>query len=178
MPASSRWATPPSSASAPTSRACSPSTRSSTSRCWRCCCPALAAMLLGFVTSFLVLRGSRPHAHHGDARRRLDAARNRQPLRLAHRRRRRPAGRRDQARCSASSAFDMFGHTAYCYSLAVLFVLFLLARRIVNSPFGLSLRSRSRVIRCVRPPSAFPSTAGSSRSTRSPPAMPASPARC
>ena len=33
----------------------------------------------------------------------------------------------------------MFGHTAYCYCLAVLFVLFLLARRMVNSPFGLSL---------------------------------------
>ena len=37
--------------------------------------------------------------------------------------------------------FDMFGHTAYCYALGVLFVLFLLARRIVNSPFGLSLLS-------------------------------------
>jgi branched-chain amino acid transport system permease protein len=35
--------------------------------------------------------------------------------------------------------FDLFGHTAYVYSLIVLFVLFLLARRIVNSPFGLSL---------------------------------------
>ena len=32
--------------------------RSSPSRCWRCCWPACAAMLLGFVTSFLVLRGS------------------------------------------------------------------------------------------------------------------------
>jgi branched-chain amino acid transport system permease protein len=37
--------------------------------------------------------------------------------------------------------FDIAGHTAYAYSLVVLFVLFLLARRIVNSPFGLSLRS-------------------------------------
>ena len=35
--------------------------------------------------------------------------------------------------------FDMFGHAAYCYSLAVLFALFLLARRLVHSPFGLSL---------------------------------------
>ena len=35
----------------------------------------------------------------------------------------------------------MFGHTAYVYSLVVLFVLFVLARRIVHSPFGLSLRS-------------------------------------
>lgn len=37
--------------------------------------------------------------------------------------------------------FDMFGHTAYYYSLGVLFVLFLIARRVVNSPFGLSLRA-------------------------------------
>jgi branched-chain amino acid transport system permease protein len=37
--------------------------------------------------------------------------------------------------------FDMFGHTAYIYTLAWLFVLFLLARRIVNSPFGLSLQA-------------------------------------
>jgi len=37
--------------------------------------------------------------------------------------------------------FDMFGHTAYIYSLAWLFVLFLAARRIVNSPFGLSLKA-------------------------------------
>jgi branched-chain amino acid transport system permease protein len=37
--------------------------------------------------------------------------------------------------------FDLYGHTAYTYSLIVLFVLFLLARRIVYSPFGLSLRS-------------------------------------
>ena len=31
-------------------------------------------------------------------------------------------------------AFDIFGKTAYIYCLAVLFVLFLIARRIVNSP--------------------------------------------
>jgi branched-chain amino acid transport system permease protein len=37
--------------------------------------------------------------------------------------------------------FDMFGHTGYAYSLIVLFVLFLIARRIVTSPFGLSLVS-------------------------------------
>lgn len=37
-------------------------------------------------------------------------------------------------------AFDLRGSTAYVYSLAVLFVLFAVARRIVNSPFGLSLR--------------------------------------
>jgi branched-chain amino acid transport system permease protein len=36
--------------------------------------------------------------------------------------------------------FDMFGRTAYAYSLAVLFICFLLARRIIHSPFGLALR--------------------------------------
>jgi len=36
--------------------------------------------------------------------------------------------------------FDLYGYTAYGYSLIVLFVLFLAARRLVNSPFGLSLR--------------------------------------
>ncbi|WP_425352979.1 branched-chain amino acid ABC transporter permease [Alsobacter soli] len=37
--------------------------------------------------------------------------------------------------------FDIFGRTAYVYSLCVLLVLFLLARRVVHSPFGLSLRA-------------------------------------
>jgi branched-chain amino acid transport system permease protein len=37
--------------------------------------------------------------------------------------------------------FDMFGHNGYTYSLIVLFVCFLIARRIVYSPFGLSLRA-------------------------------------
>src|SRR5205807_986685 len=37
--------------------------------------------------------------------------------------------------------FDIFGHVAYAYCLIVLFILFLLARRVVYSPFGLSLRA-------------------------------------
>jgi branched-chain amino acid transport system permease protein len=36
--------------------------------------------------------------------------------------------------------FDLYGTTAYGYSLAVLFVVFLMARRLINSPFGLALR--------------------------------------
>jgi branched-chain amino acid transport system permease protein len=36
--------------------------------------------------------------------------------------------------------FDLAGRTAYVYSLAVLFAVFLACRRIVQSPFGLSLR--------------------------------------
>src|SRR5450755_4525921 len=38
-------------------------------------------------------------------------------------------------------AFDMFGKVGFFYSLIVLFLLFLLAWRIVHSPFGLSLRA-------------------------------------
>ncbi len=37
-------------------------------------------------------------------------------------------------------AFDLYGKTAYWYSVSVLFVLFWVARRVVNSPFGTSLR--------------------------------------
>lgn len=37
--------------------------------------------------------------------------------------------------------FDLKGQVAYGYSLGVLFILFLFARRLVNSPFGLSLRA-------------------------------------
>jgi len=36
--------------------------------------------------------------------------------------------------------FDMFGRAAYGYSLVVLFLVFLVARRIIHSPFGLALR--------------------------------------
>jgi branched-chain amino acid transport system permease protein len=40
--------------------------------------------------------------------------------------------------------FDLYGRTAYVYSLTTLFVLFVLARRIVYSPFGLSLMAIRR----------------------------------
>jgi len=99
----------------------------------------LAATVVGFITSFLVLRGSdltrlmvtlgvalvlREIANRLDITGGADGLQGivMEPL-LGH------------------FAFDIFGKTAYIYSLAVLFVLFLLARRIVNSPFGLSLRS-------------------------------------
>ena len=57
MPASSRSAMRRSSASAPIAPGCWPCTASSTSRCSRWSSPGLAAMVLGFVTSFLVMRG-------------------------------------------------------------------------------------------------------------------------
>jgi branched-chain amino acid transport system permease protein len=37
--------------------------------------------------------------------------------------------------------FDLQGHTAYAYSLAVLIVVLLVARRLVHSPFGVSLQA-------------------------------------
>lgn len=37
--------------------------------------------------------------------------------------------------------FDLMGHTGYAYSLTVLFVLFLIARRVMTSPYGMSLRA-------------------------------------
>ena len=37
--------------------------------------------------------------------------------------------------------FSLWGHTAYAYAISVLFILFLLARRIVHSPFGLTLEA-------------------------------------
>lgn len=38
-------------------------------------------------------------------------------------------------------SFDLWGKTAYVYAVGVLFVVFLIVRRLVHSPFGLSLRA-------------------------------------
>ena len=54
--------------------------------------------------------------------------------------------------------FDLYGFTAYWYALIVLFLLFLVSRRLINSPFGLSLRGirenavRMRAIGAAAPP--------------------------
>ena len=99
----------------------------------------LAATALGFVTSFLVLRGSdltRLMVTLGVALVLREIA-NRLEI----------TGGADGLQGVVMEPvlghfdFDIFGKTAYVYSLIVLFVLFLIARRIVNSPFGLSLRS-------------------------------------
>jgi branched-chain amino acid transport system permease protein len=99
----------------------------------------LAAAVLGFVTSFLVLRGSdltRLMVTLGVALVLREIA-NRLEI----------TGGADGLQGVVMEpilghfAFDIFGRTSYIYSLIVLFVLFLIARRIVNSPFGLSLRS-------------------------------------
>ena len=101
---------------------------------------AAAAALIGFVTSFLLLRGSdltRLMVTLGIALMLFEAANRFASV----------TGGADGLQGMMVKpvlglfAFDLFGRTAYLYSLAVLFVLLLLARRIVHSPFGLSLRA-------------------------------------
>ena len=100
----------------------------------------LVAMVLGFLTSFLVIRGvdlTRLMVTLGIALL-LEA--------LAERFSNITGGTDglqgiEMAPILGLFAFDMFGKTGFFYSLIVLFLLFLLARRIVNSPFGLSLRA-------------------------------------
>jgi branched-chain amino acid transport system permease protein len=41
---------------------------------------------------------------------------------------------------SGKIRFDLYGYTAYSYALAGLFLVFLVARRLIHSPFGLALR--------------------------------------
>jgi branched-chain amino acid transport system permease protein len=100
----------------------------------------LAAAVLGFATSFLVLRGS-------DLTRLMVTLGVALVLREIANRYSDLTGGADglqgitMAPLFGTFKFDLFGHTAYVYSLVVLFVLFVVARRIVNSPFGLSLRS-------------------------------------
>jgi branched-chain amino acid transport system permease protein len=100
----------------------------------------LAAMALGFATSFLVIRGvdlTRLMVTLGIAL--LLGALSEQYSNIT--------GGTDGLQGIEMQpilglfAFDMFGKVGFIYCLAVLFVLFLLARRIVHSPFGLSLRA-------------------------------------
>jgi branched-chain amino acid transport system permease protein len=100
----------------------------------------LAAAVLGFATSFLVLRGSdltRLMVTLGVAGVAYEIANKFGEI----------TGGADglqgitMAPIFGAYRFDLFGHNAYVYSLICLFVLFLLARRIVHSPFGLSLKA-------------------------------------
>jgi branched-chain amino acid transport system permease protein len=99
-----------------------------------------AAMLLGFVTSFLVIRGV-------DLTRLMVTLGIALLLRELANRFSNITGGFDGLQGIEMQpvlglfAFDMFGKTGFIYCLTVLFVLFLLARRIVHSPFGLSLRA-------------------------------------
>jgi branched-chain amino acid transport system permease protein len=100
----------------------------------------LAAAVLGFATSFLVLRGSdltRLMVTLGVALIMREIANQIPDV----------TGGADGlqgvivAPILGMFQFDIFGHVSYAYCLIVLFVLFLLARRVVYSPFGLSLRA-------------------------------------
>ena len=97
-----------------------------------------AAALLGFVTSFLVLRGAdltRLMVTLGVALMLFELANKLTAV----------TGGVDGLQGIEPTpifgrfGFDMLGRTAYVYAVVVLFVLFWLARRIVHSPFGLSL---------------------------------------
>ena len=98
------------------------------------------AMVLGFATSFLVLRGS-------DLTRLMVTLGVALLLRELANRYGWLTGGADGLQGVTIQPilgiyrFDMFGHNGYVYSLVVLFILFLLARRLVSSPFGLSLMS-------------------------------------
>jgi branched-chain amino acid transport system permease protein len=100
----------------------------------------LAAAVVGFLTSFLVIRGvdlTRLMVTLGIALL-LEA--------LAERYSNITGGTDglqgiEMAKVAGLFGFDMFGKTGFFYALTVLFVLFLAARRIVHSPFGLSLRA-------------------------------------
>jgi branched-chain amino acid transport system permease protein len=100
----------------------------------------LVAAALGFITSFLVLRGS-------DLTRLMVTLGVALMLGELANRFSNITGGADGlqginiAPIFGRFRFDMFGHTGYIYSLAVLFVCFVVARRIVYSPFGLSLRA-------------------------------------
>ncbi len=98
-----------------------------------------AGAILGFATSFLVVRGSdlaRLMVTLGIGLMLFEAANQRPSI----------TGGADglsgvsMGKLLGAFAFDLAGSTAYVYSAVVLFVLFALARRLMASPFGLSLR--------------------------------------
>ncbi len=99
---------------------------------------AVLAALLGFLTSFLVVRGqdlTRLMVTMGIGLMLFEAANKATFL----------TGGVDglsgivTGKLLGLFEFDLYGKTAYWYSLSVLFVLFVVLRRLVNSPFGLSL---------------------------------------
>lgn len=99
----------------------------------------VAGAILGYATSFLVVRGSdlaRLMVTLGIGLMLYEAANQLSSL----------TGGADGLsgvtmwKILGTFSFDLAGSTAYVYSLVVLFALFAVARRIVSSPFGLGLR--------------------------------------
>jgi branched-chain amino acid transport system permease protein len=100
---------------------------------------AVAAALMGFVTSFLVVRGqdlTRLMVTLGIGLMLYEAANQAAFI----------TGGVDglsgmeMRKLFGVFGFGLYGKTAYVYSLAVLFIVFVLVRTLVRSPFGLSLR--------------------------------------
>jgi branched-chain amino acid transport system permease protein len=98
-----------------------------------------AGAVVGFATSFLVVRGSdlaRLMVTLGIGLMLFEAANQLASI----------TGGADglsgvtMGRVFGRFSFDLTGSTAYLYSLGILFLLFVVVRRIVSSPFGLSLR--------------------------------------
>ncbi len=102
-------------------------------------CAALVSALVGFVSSFLVLRGA-------DLTRLMVTLGVASMLYVAANKLTDITGGLDGLQdvdmkpVLGLFSFDLYGKTAYIYSVVVLFVLFWIARRIVHSPFGLSLQ--------------------------------------
>src|ERR1700710_2749152 len=100
----------------------------------------LAATVVGFLTSFLVIRGV-------DLTRLMVTLGIALPLEALAERFSNITGGTDGLQGIEMQpvlglfTFDMFGKVGFFYCLGVTFALFLLARRIVHSPFGLSLRA-------------------------------------
>lgn len=103
----------------------------------------LAAAMLGFATSFLVLRGS-------DLTRLMVTLGVASVLHELANALRDLTGGADGLQGVAMGPvlglfpFDLYGRTAYIYSLVILFALMLIARAVVHSPFGLSLMAIRR----------------------------------
>jgi branched-chain amino acid transport system permease protein len=100
----------------------------------------LVAAALGFVTSFLVLRGS-------DLTRLMVTLGVSLMLGEVANRYSNITGGADGLQgidiepVLGRFRFDLYGHNGYVYCLIVLFICFVIARRVVYSPFGLSLRA-------------------------------------
>jgi branched-chain amino acid transport system permease protein len=102
-------------------------------------CAAVAAAAIGFLTSFLVLRGA-------DLTRLMVTLGVASILYVSANKLTNITGGLDGLQGVEMKPvfgrfdFDLYGKTAYVYCAFVLFVLFWIARRIVHSPFGLSLQ--------------------------------------
>jgi branched-chain amino acid transport system permease protein len=103
-------------------------------------CSGVVAAAFGFVTSFLVLRGS-------DLTRLMVTLGVSLMLGEVANRYSNISGGADglqgvdMAPILGRWNFDLYGHNGYIYCLIVLFICFVIARRIIYSPFGLSLRA-------------------------------------